>query len=95
MDLNLLRLANIIAWSLLAAFMASGAWAAAHARDTRRGDPMRLACFATALLMIGYSALGIVAPGENVARGILHVLAIADAGLIWRLGKAYGRGPRV
>ncbi|MGV0964188.1 MAG: hypothetical protein ACOYBT_09890 [Polynucleobacter sp.] len=90
-----LRILSACAWGLLAVYMAKGAWAAARAKYTRHGDPMRLACFMTALLMIGFAVLGLVRPGDSLARAALYVLAVADAAFIWRLGRAYGRGPLV
>lgn len=93
--MTMLRIFSLIAWGALAAYMARGAWAAAYARATRHGDPMRLACFMTALLMMAFAILGLVHPGDSVARGALYVLSVADAAFIWQLGKAYGRGPLV
>lgn len=74
-------------------FMARGAWAAAIGREERRGDAMRLACFATAVVFCGYQLRAIFDPNDNLLLAALHVLAIGDALFIIRLGQRYGRGP--
>ena len=95
MDNLELRILLIIAWSAVVAFMASGAWASVTRRAVRRGDPMRLACFVTALLFIGYSLRALIAPASDWAWQALHLLSAADAVFIVALGRAYGRGPHV
>lgn len=95
MDNLPLRIALLITWSTVAAFMATGAWCAMTRRGVRRGDPMRLACFVTALIFIGYSLRALLAPSSDLAWQSLHLLSMADAGFIIALGHAYGRGPHV
>ena len=89
------RLILIAAWASVGIFMASGAWAVAVRRNVRRGDPMRLACFITALIFIGYSARALLAPESEWVWMALHLLSAVDAVLIIALGRTYGRGPLI
>lgn len=86
------RVILIVAWSAVAIFMASGAWAVAARRNVRRGDPMRLACFTTALLFIAYSIRALLASENEWIWSALHLLSAVDAMLIIALGRTYGRG---
>lgn len=94
--MDALRIANLIVWGVfMLPFMASGAWSAMSGREMRRGDPMRLACFATGLIICGFNVRGMIAPDDELSRVILYLLSIADGVFIMLLARAYGRGPRV
>lgn len=90
-----LRILNLIVWGFMLVYMARGAWSAMFGDEMRRGDPMRLACFATAIVMCGFTLRWLVAPADQISFAVLYALAIADAVFIIALGRAYGRGPRV
>lgn len=90
-----LRILNLVVWGALALYMLPGAWTAARGSLTRHGDPMRLAVFATSLVMMGFTLRWLLAPDSEALWRLLYVLAIADAGYIGFLARAYGRGPRV
>lgn len=59
--MTLFRIVNIVLWGGVLAYMATGAWAVTTKRGVRWGDPMRLACFVTAALIIGYHLVGLAA----------------------------------
>ena len=88
-----LRLIVLVCFFAMGLFMAKGAWAAAIGRGERRGDAMRLACFATAVVFCGYQLRAVLVPDNEVILSALHLLAIGDALFIIRLGQRYGRGP--
>lgn len=90
-----LRILATVAWGLLALYMLPGAWSAARGRDTRRGDPMRLGVFATALVMIGFNLRWLFAPDSMLIWQMLYLLSAGDAVFIALLARAYGRGGRV
>lgn len=90
-----LRILNCIVWAAVFIYMAGGAWSAASGRDLRRGDPMRLACCATAFVMIGFNVRWLFAADNMLLWRALYVLSAALAVYIIVLGRAYGRGPRV
>jgi len=88
-----LRIVNLFVWVVMAIFMARGAWAAAMGRRVHRGDPMRLACFATAVVNAGFTLRWLIAPASEVVWQLLYVLSSAVAVYIVKLGRDYGRGP--
>ncbi len=90
-----LRILNLIVWSVLALYSMPGAWGAVSGKETRRGDPMRLACVATAFVMIGFTLRWLLAPDSIVLWQALYVLSAATGLYIIRVAWAYGRGPRV
>jgi hypothetical protein len=89
------RLVDITIWALAAGFMSRGAWAAAKARGVRYGDPMGLACFATAIVIIGFNARCIFATDSVLFWMLLYALSGAVGIYIVVLGHRYGRGPRI
>lgn len=91
--MTMLRILSFLAWFGMAVFMASGAWAAATRRRERHGDAMRLACFATAFVVCGFNLRWLITPDSLFAWRLLHVLSIAVALYIIKLGLRYGRGP--
>lgn len=90
-----LRILNTVVWGVMAIYMLQGAWSAMFGPDTRRGDPMRLGCLLTAIVMVGFNIRWLFWPDAMVTWQALYVLS-AGTGLyiIW-LAHAYGRGPRV
>lgn len=90
-----LRILNVIVWGAMSVFMLSGAWAAVTGRGVRRGDPMRLACFVTGLLLMGFSLRWLIVPDDIWIWEALYTLSITDALYIIALGYVYGRGPMV
>jgi hypothetical protein len=89
------RILTLLAWAVVAVFMAKGAWASASGRGARYGDAMRLACFATACVMLGWNAKWFVAADNMIVWKMLQALSVADAGFIVVLGVRYGRGPKL
>lgn len=90
-----LRILNVIIWGCMAAYMFSGAWSAIVGSNVRRGDPMRLACFATALLMVGFNLRWLLVPDSIWTFQALYGLSAVLGAYIMVLAHAYGRGPRV
>lgn len=90
-----LRVLNLIVWGLMALYMTTGAWSAVFGANTRRGDAMRLACFATAIVMVGFNLRWLVAPDSIWTWQALYVLSAGLGCYILWLAHAYGRGPRV
>lgn len=92
--MTLLRVLNIIAWASMLAYMLPGAWSAARGGvKVRRGDPMRLACAMTGIVMVGFNLRWLLAPDDQMIWKSLLVVNIALALYILALGRAYGRGP--
>ena len=89
------RIMTLIVWGTVAVFMARGAWAAATGRGIRYGDPMRLACFANAILFIGFTGRWFVAADNVFVWQLLYLLSVAVACYILVLGIRYGRGPKI
>ena len=90
-----LRILNIVIWGAMAAYMMTGAWSAIRRTHVRRGDPMRLACLATALVMIGFNVRWLLIPENVLVWQGLYVLSAGVGCYIIALARAYGRGPRV
>lgn len=90
-----LRILNVVVWGCMLCFMASGAWAAAMRRRMRRGDPMRLACFATAVVNVGFNLRWLLAEDSILLWQLLYVLSVAVGIYILKLGHDYGRGPLI
>ena len=84
---------NVVVWLLLLIYVTPSAWAATRIH-ARHGDPMRLAVFATALMMMGFSLRWLLAPDSILLWQLLYILAAADAVFIGILCRVYGRGPR-
>lgn len=91
----MLRVIALICWAGVVIFMFRGAAAAALSRNMRRGDPMRLACFATAIVNAGFSARWLMAADNELIWKLLYVLSAAAAIYIIVLGRRYGRGPLI
>lgn len=89
-----LRIINIVLWASMAAYMAPGAWSAAFGK-ARYGDPMRLACFATGVVFVGFNLRALLTPDNDLLWHALLTVSAALAIFIWKLGRTYGRGPRV
>ncbi len=94
-----LRILNLVVWGIMLLYMTPGAIAAVT-RAARYGDPMRLACALTAIVFIAFNLYWIFGPSAHVApvdpmmNGLL-VLSAALGFYILRLGRTYGRGPRL
>jgi hypothetical protein len=86
-----LRIINLIAWGLMLAYMLPGAWSATSGK-ARYGDPMRLACALTGIVMIGFNLRALLAPDDELTWKALLVLSAALAFFILQLGRTYGRG---
>lgn len=93
--MTVLRIVNVLIWGTMALYMVTGAWAAISGIGVRRGDPMRLACFATALVMAGFNLRWLIAPDSIWTWQALYALSAALGVYIMALAYAYGRGPRV
>jgi hypothetical protein len=89
------RILNIVIWLSMMIYMAPGAWSAVTGKALRRGDPMRLACFATAFVIVGFNGRWLLAPDSEMIWQTLYALSAAVGVYIIRLAHAYGRGPRV
>lgn len=90
-----LRILNLIVWGALLIFMAHGSWSALFGKNQRRGDAMRLACFAMAAVQIGFNLRWLFWPEDVVLWQALYVLSAGAAVYIAWLAHTYGRGPRV
>lgn len=90
--MTLLRLINLLIWSVVLIYMARGA-VAAVTKHARYGDPMRLACALTAIVVLGFNLRWLLLPRDVLLWQALLVLSAALAGFILRLGMTYGRGP--
>lgn len=90
-----LRVLNLLVWGTMAIVMARGAWAAASNRGARYGDPMRLAFFATAMIIMGFTGRWFIAAGNMLVWKLIYVLSAAVAAYIIVLGFRYGRGPKL
>lgn len=90
-----LRVLNVIVWAGVLIYMIPSAWPAVRGVDMRRGDPMRLACAATAFVMLGFVVRWLIAPQDMLSWAALYVLSAALGVYIVLLARAYGRGPRV
>lgn len=92
-----LRLINIAVWGAMLVYMLPGAWSATTVR-ARYGDPMRLACALTGIVFLAFNGYWIVnaasAPSDPFMMALL-VLSAALACFILKLGRTYGRGPRL
>lgn len=93
--LNILRVLNVAVWTGLLLYMLPGAKSAITGRDIRRGDPMRLGVSFVCLVMIGGNLRFLLAPDSDGLWLALYVMSAAVGLYIARLGKAYGRGPRI
>jgi hypothetical protein len=87
-----LRILNLAVWGIMMAYMLPGAWSALTSR-ARYGDPMRLACALTAIVMIGFNARALLVPDDLLLWKGLLALSAALAVFILKLGTTYGRGP--
>lgn len=90
-----LRVLNLILWLAVIVYMAPGAYAAATGNGVRRGDPMRLGCLVTAIVMAGFNARWLLFPDSTTLWAMLYVLSAADAVYIAILARTYGRGSHV
>lgn len=93
--LDILRIANVLIWAGLLAFMFEGAKTAVIGKETRRGDPMRLGVAFVCLVMIGGNLRWLFAPESQTLLAVVHIMAAAVGLYIARLASAYGRGPRI
>lgn len=92
--MTLLRIINLLVWSAVLSYMARGA-VAAVTKHARYGDPMRLACALTAIVVLGFNLRWLLLPDDKLLWQLLLILSAALAGFILRLGVTYGRGPRL
>lgn len=90
--MTILRIINLLIWSAVLIYMARGA-AAAMTKHARYGDPMRLACALTAVVVLGFNLRWLLVPHDFLLWKLLLVLSAALAAFILRLGITYGRGP--
>jgi hypothetical protein len=90
-----LRILNLIIWGGMMIYMAPGAWSAVSGKALRRGDPMRLACFATAFVIVGFNLRWLLLADNMMVWQALYVLSAGVGVYIVVLAHAYGRGPRV
>ncbi len=90
--MTILRIINLCCWGAMLAYMLPGA-CAALGRHARYGDPMRLACALTAIVVMGFNLRWLVVPNDLVLWKGLLVLSAVLAVFILRLGLTYGRGP--
>lgn len=91
-----LRILNLITWGIMLVYMLPGAWSATTAQ-ARYGDPMRLACAATAFVFIGFNLYWVFGPRAHSSpsdplMNSLLMLSAALALFILKLGRTYGRG---
>lgn len=86
-----LRVINLIAWGIMLAYMLPGALSSTTGK-ARYGDPMRLACGLTAVVMIGFNLRALLLPDDELIWKGLLVLSAALALFILQLGRTYGRG---
>lgn len=93
--LDILRVVNVLIWTLLLLYMIPGAKNAIWGTDTRRGDPMRLGVAFVCLVMIGGNLRWLFAPDDRSMWVALYVMSAAVGLYIAKLAKAYGRGPLV
>lgn len=82
----------IIVWASVMAYAAPAVLGMVRGQQSRRGDPMRLACFATGAIFVFGALRLLLAPDSYQLLAAILVLVIADALLILRLMRAYGRG---
>lgn len=93
--MDALRIITSVVWTTMIVYMAPGAWAALRGRNVHRGDPMRLACLLTGLMVVGFSVRHLLFP-ENMLTWVgLYIFSISVALYIIALARAYGRGPHV
>lgn len=92
--MTLLRIINLLIWSAVLVYMARGA-IAAMTKHARYGDPMRLACALTAIVVLGFNLRWLLLPADKMLWQLLLVLSAALACFILRLGVTYGRGARL
>jgi hypothetical protein len=92
--MTVLRILNLIVWGAMLAYMLPGAWSSTTSR-ARYGDPMRLACALTAIIMLGFNTRALLAPDDELLWKALLLLSAALACFITKLGMTYGRGPRL
>lgn len=92
--MTILAYIALLVWGGVLTYMAPGAWAAVFG-PVRWGDPVRLACFITAAVFIGYIMRGLYWPGETISGAALRLASMADAIYLIALGRAYGRGEHV
>lgn len=93
--MDALRIITAAVWTVMLVYMAPGAWAAVRGRTVRRGDPMRLACFLTGVMIVGFSLRHLLFPESMVTWAALYIFSISIAVYIIALARAYGRGPHV
>lgn len=86
-----LRIINLLCWGTMLAYMLPGAWSAVTSR-ARYGDPMRLACALTAVIVIGFNLRWLLVPDDQLLWKALLTLSAVVALFILRLGVTYGRG---
>ncbi|MFS0771027.1 hypothetical protein [Sphingomonas sp. 1P08PE] len=92
--LTCLRLLNVASWGAALIYVLPGASAAVFG-PARRGDPMRLGCATTAIVMLGFVLRWLVMPDSEAAWAALYALGAADAVFIIALARSYGRGGHV
>lgn len=90
-----LRIINLIVWLSLAVYMLPAVISSFCGVNTRYGDPMRVAVFATCLVIAGFSLRWLIAPENEAMWRVLYILSAADALYIALLARTYGRGHRV
>lgn len=88
-------IAAALIWSVVLLFASRSAFAAAFLKSERRGDPMRLATWLVALVMVCGSLRWILLPDNETLWKAVWVVASITGFYVLRLMIAYGRGPEV
>ena len=83
---------NIAAWGAVMLYMAPDAWRASF-RKSHQFDPLRMAFFATAFLLMCMPMRWLFAPDNTALWALLYGLSAADAIYVIIVARAIGRGP--
>jgi hypothetical protein len=95
MLLTALRVANLLVWGALFAYMVPAARHAVTGKDVRRADPMRLSVAAVCIVMILGNLRWLIAPENMNMLGAVSVLSLLVGIYKIILARTYGRGPRL
>ena len=89
-----MRIASLIAWSILFAAMVPSLFSILRG-CARTGDPVRLVFAAFAVVVIGFNLKWLLLPESVIAQAALHLLSGAVAILAIFTARSYGRGAHV